>query len=153
MGRKTQSYCANGWRKIADAFWIILEKFSADYIFFYRKTWYDIQISDPGRFQTFLQTRIQSWEEQMSTAMTPQDRERVETETRNIVATQFGPAVDLCGALADRLVPFHYEQRFSSIQGSSIPHELSGIVDVLPYINGQPTTARSLAPDRQDFPN
>ena len=43
---------------IEPIFWIVLEKFSPDYVFFYQKTWRDIQISDPENYAVSLESVI-----------------------------------------------------------------------------------------------
>jgi hypothetical protein len=72
---------------IAPILWTILEKFSPDYVFFYRKTGRDVQISRPGEYTAYFESII----EQLSKDSTVSDaeKERIHKELGGSWADEF----------------------------------------------------------------
>jgi predicted RNA-binding Zn-ribbon protein involved in translation (DUF1610 family) len=119
---------------ITPVFWAILEKFSADYVFFYAKTGDDIRLSRPEEYAAHLQAHIKANENDSD--LSDKEKDRVDQEHRGAWAHQFGLTPDLCSQIADRLVPFHLEKHFESITGHGyIPYPLTSIINVLPCVD------------------
>ena len=119
---------------IEPIFWTVLEKFSPDYVFFYQKTWRDIQISDPEKYAVSLESVISPIDR--DSVFSDGQKERINQEFGNTPADQFALHTDLCSGIANRLVPFHFERRFEPINGHGyVPSQLTGILDVLTCVD------------------
>lgn len=119
---------------IEPVFWRILEAFSPDYVYFYRKTGADIQISHPEEYAAHVEELVRQYESQCG----PSDsaRESIDRDLQCACADKFVPSADLCSQIADQLVPFHFKKHLSPLTGhGAVPRRLTSIVDVLPYID------------------
>ena len=115
-------------------FWTILEKFSPDYVYFYRKTGLDSKISDPEGYSKDLQDRIEQFGLESDTLGF--EKTHIEKGLQHVWADRFALDPGLCTNIADRLVPFHFERNFESLTSHREPSDqLSGVVDVQPYID------------------
>ena len=133
---------------IEPVFWAILERFSPDFVYLYRKTGADIKISRHEEYAALLQQRI----EQYGTVLATLEHEngRIDKELQNTWADVFGLSPDLCAQIVNRLVPFHFENNIHPVTSQGIPHELTGIADVLPYVNHARAFASFRVPENVD---
>jgi hypothetical protein len=118
---------------IDKVFWIILEKFSPDYIYFYQKTWADIKISCPPKYEAVLQQRTARYPTEVLSI--EGEKERIEKELCRTRADTFYLGTELRSEIASRLIPFHFERNFYPVFGNGhVPNELTSIFDVLPFV-------------------
>lgn len=117
---------------IAPHFWTILEKFSPDYVYYYQKTGEDIRISDPSQYAEQLHAEIARCGHDPDELL----HERIDQELRKIRTTRFAIKSNLCSQIANRVVPFHFEEHMDAIQCNDyVPYQLTAISNVLPYID------------------
>jgi hypothetical protein len=135
---------------IDPVFWTILEKFSPDYVYFYRKTGGDLHISRPEEYAAHLQEEIRQYEKVV--AASDDSKERIDQDLRSAYADRFGLDTSLCFEIANRLVPFHHESHFEPLTGHGyVPHQLTGIVDVIPYVDHSNSFACFQVPPELDM--
>ncbi|MBZ5701882.1 MAG: hypothetical protein LAN84_08540 [Acidobacteriia bacterium] len=119
---------------IDSVFWAILERFSPDYVYFYKKTGADIKASHTEEYAARLQQQIGRYESGFPTLEV--ERERIDSELQEAWADSFHLGTDLCSQIADRLVPFHFQKHFEPASSNSyVPHPLTSILDVLPCVD------------------
>lgn len=118
---------------IDPVFWAILERFSPDYVYCYRKTGADIEISHPDEYAAGLQRQIQQYDDEVLTLQG--EKERISSDLRRAWVDAFDLGANLRSQIADRLVPFHFEKHFGPVAGGHVPHQLTSILDVLPFVD------------------
>jgi hypothetical protein len=116
--------------KVDPVFWAVLERFSPDYVFVYRKTGADIRLSHPGKYAAHLKDAISRYgSESFNSDL---ERHRIDSELQRNWADTFHLSAGLRSQLAARLVPFHYQENFDPVTSNGYtPHELTKIIDVL----------------------
>jgi hypothetical protein len=119
---------------IAPIFWGVLEEFSPDYVYSYQKTWDDIRISRPPEYEAVLRKTIEKYASEANT----EGRDQIDQALRTTQVDGFGLAPNLRSEIASRLIPFHYNEHFEHRTGRHVPHQLTGIADVLPFIDHAP---------------
>lgn len=118
---------------IEPVFWAILERFSPDYVYFYKKTWADIKVSSPEGYAAQLQKLIELYDR--GGPVFEVEKIRIDSELQGAPASHFVLGTALCAEIAERLVPFHFESHFEWVIGNGyVPHQLTGILDVLPCV-------------------
>ena len=120
--------------EIQPIFWDILEKFSPDYVYAYRNTWGDIKISNPQDFAAQPENHLNLYHDEILSL--EGEREKIQKNLEQGWASGFHPARDLCSQLAERLVPFHFQNQVEPIScNGAKPHQLTRISDVLPCVD------------------
>jgi hypothetical protein len=115
-------------------FWTILEKFSPDYVYFYRKTGRDVQTSRPEEYAVQLESIVRRYETEG--AILEKNKEHINQGLGKAWADRFALNTNLCSDIASRLVPFHHAGHFEPITGHGyVPHNLTSIVDVLSCVD------------------
>lgn len=129
---------------IEPIFWSILEKFSPDYVYYYAKTGADIQISQPDEYAALLKSKSSGYDDEIT-------KTHIDQDLRSAYVSRFGLNAELCSQIADRLVPFHFNKHFEPVFGHGhLPHQLTGIVDVLRYVDHPASFCCFLGPPEID---
>jgi hypothetical protein len=118
---------------INTVFWAILERFSPDYVYVYRKTGAHIKASHPEKYAALLQQRVDRYS---GFSTLEGEKVRLDRDLQNSWADSFGLSTQLCAQIAERLVPFHFRKNFDPITSTGyLPNELTGIIDVIPCVD------------------
>jgi hypothetical protein len=119
---------------IDPVFWAILQSFSPDYVYFYRKTGADIKLSHPEEYAARLQRQIDRYNSGFPTFEI--EKERIDRELQQVWVDSFNLSAELCSQIAGRLVPFHFRKNFDPATSNGyIPHQLTSILNVLPCVD------------------
>jgi hypothetical protein len=124
-------------KEIAPLFWDILERFDPDYLKAYRRTYQDVELQDPDKFEQFYQRQLASWEQHIGEKTHPVAAQQIRDDLRREGISPFGVSAELQHQLKDRLAPFYFEKyvlEAGPVTATSIPrHPHTDIVDILPY--------------------
>jgi hypothetical protein len=121
------------------AFWKILEQFSPDYVYFYRKTGADFKLAHPEEYSAELLRAVEQYQAGLPT-IDEHEKDIIDRDLQRSWADNFDLGSDLRTQIADRLVPFHFEKNFHPIGGGGhVPNDLTSIENVLPYLDHPPS--------------
>ena len=124
-------------KTISPLFWHILERFDPDYLQVYRRTYSDIELEEPSKFEELYQKLLASWEQQIGEKSHPLAAKKLRDDLRWEGLTTFALSSDLQQQLKERLAPFYFQQYVAeagSVTATSTPHHAqTDIIDILPH--------------------
>lgn len=121
---------------IDERFWTLLEAFDPDYILQYRKSWLDISISDPQRYERILQQNTDAFLAHAASSDHASVRAHLDEHLKHEWASTFDIGHALQEELKIRLSPFWF-QRWVVEAGaisaaSSPPFHLTSLIKIIP---------------------